>query len=198
MREIITKSSAYKFEELNDDAKQIAINRYCEDFDFSFHADCVIDDAKECAKILGIDINQVYYSGFSSQGDGANFEGDYRYKPGAVQAIMQHAPKDAGLHEIAKALQKVQKKQFYKLRAYCEQSGHYQHSGCMRVSVYHTDDRYYRDIGESEDIGQLLREFADWIYKQLETEYWYRISDDTITDYFNDNDYEFTENGRML
>ncbi|MFK5282401.1 hypothetical protein ACI3PL_22855, partial [Lacticaseibacillus paracasei] len=69
---------------------------------------------------------------------------------------------------------------------------------CMNVGVYHRDDRY-RDITEAdEDITTLLRNFAEWIYSRLESEYRYQVSDNTIIEYFNETDCEFTENGKAI
>ena len=189
----------YGFQELSEAAKEFAISNYCENLDFHFHAQGVIRDVKNCARILGVDIDAIYYSGFSSQGDGACFVGDYEYKPRAVIAIIQHAPDDTVLQSIAVNLQKVQKKQFYKIRAKCSHTGYrYYHSGCMEVSVYHTDDQY-RDIGGFKgEVTELLRGFADWVYEQLKKEYWNQVSENAAIDYFDSNNCEFYENGRLV
>jgi hypothetical protein len=143
-------------------------------------------------KGLQIDTDpKIYYSGFWSQGDGACFEGTYNYKKGALKAC----PQDPELHRIIKGLQKVQKKHLYKLRAECTHRGHYNHSGCMQVEVYHSEDEY-RSIGESEqDITDLLRSFADWIYKQLEEAYEWENADEQVDANIIANEYTFTEDG---
>ena len=138
---------------------------------------------------------RIFFSGFSSQGDGACFEGRYRYKKGALAKIHAEAPKDVELQRIAKGLQDVQRRHFYRLEALCEHRGHYCHSGCMAVEVRHEEDRY-RDIGDAEDdVTQLLRDFADWIYKQLEAEHDYRTSDEQVIEAIEAIPYEFYENG---
>ncbi len=49
---------------------------------------------------------------------------------------------------------------------------------------------------EVEDvISQALRDFAHWIYRQLETEYDYQTSDDQISEMIEANEYEFDETG---
>jgi hypothetical protein len=82
------QTTVYRFSELSEEAKEKSIetNRdiNCGD---SFWSECVIEDAKEQAKTIGIDIDHIYYSGFSSQGDGACFDGRYLYKAGAVKAM---------------------------------------------------------------------------------------------------------------
>lgn len=201
------EKTVFLYSELSEAAQEKAREWYreaseCDDF----YAETVFEDAARMADFLGIDLRQtrvnngdyrptIYYSGFWSQGDGASFEGQYSYKKGATKLIRQHAPTDKELHSIADALQAVQKKHFYKLRAKCKQSGHYMNSGCMSVEVWHDGDGY-RDIGEAEeDVRQLLRDFADWIYRQLETEYDWGNADAQVIESIEANDYEFTEDG---
>ena len=205
------QKTVFMFDELSTGAKEKAREWYRESSaGDDFFAESVYDDAAEMADILGIDLRQtrktkmdgshtyeptIYYSGFWSQGDGACFVGKYSYKKGASKEIRKSAPKDKELHRIADGLQSAQKKHFYKLWANCKQSGHYYHSGCMSVDVWHDDDKY-RDIGDAEDdIRQLMRDFADWIYKQLENEYEFDNSDDAVTENIRANEYEFDING---
>lgn len=206
----ITKQ-AFTFDELSDEAKEKAREWY-RGGDDGFYAECAPEDAATIADILGIDLRQrpvklvsgqtrydpaIYYSCPCSQGDGACFDGKYRYKAGAAKAIREYMPHDAELHRIADQLKAVQRQNFYQLRATCSHSGHYCHSGCMSVDVWHDADRY-RDIGGAEDdITQLLRDFADWIYDRLEAGYEHQNSDETVDENIRANDYEFYENGEI-
>jgi hypothetical protein len=202
--------TVYTFEELDEKAKHRARNWWRESvFSDPCDWDYVIEDACTMGALMGIDIDnrewankygysgstpKVYFSGFSSQGDGACFEGAYRYKEGAVNAIKAER-NDSELLRIAKALQECQRKQFYKLRATMRHSGHYNHSGCMSVDVVHYDDDY-RDIRDAEEeVRQLMRDFADWIYSQLEKEYDYQMSDDDVDESLICNEYTFDIDG---
>lgn len=213
MRTETSTRTLYKFEELSDTAKEKARDWYREgNTTDEFWSESVKEDAACMADILGIDLNQtrktlmggghryaptIYWSGFCSQGDGACFEGKYAYKKGAVKAIKSESPTDVKLHQIAQDLQDAQRKAFYKLEASTKHSGHYYHSGCMAVEIYHVDDQY-RDVGDAEEtIKQALRDFADWIYRQLETEYEYQNSDETVDENITLNEYEFTEQGEI-
>ena len=138
----------------------------------------------------------IYYSGFSSQGDGACFEGRYRYKKGALKDVKGHAGQDQELHRIVKALQEIQRKNFYQLAARTTHSGHYCHSGCMSVDVERQDEKEMPADAE-ETVKECLRDFADWIYKQLEAEYYYRTGEESCREAIEANDYEFTEKGDM-
>jgi len=188
----ITKE-IFKFDELSDSAKQTAIMDY-EWWDF------VEEDAKEIGKILGIDIDKLYFSGFSSQGDGACFEGSYSYSKGCSKEIRGYAPKDEKLHQIADTLTAIQKPRFYRLTATVKQSGHYMHKYCTDVKVYLEDGitDSYADIKDDEAITDTLRDFMQWIYDQLEAEYWGLTTDEAITDTIEANEWEFDESGNMI
>jgi hypothetical protein len=193
----------YTYEELSEEAKKEARAWYrrASEGD-NFFAECVIEDAVECGRILGISINTrknsiepaVYWSGFWSQGDGASFEGSWRYAKGSTKAIRKHAPSDTTLHGIADRLAYAAKKTFYMVSAEvaCATS-HYSHSGCMQVEVRMEINAHNEEV--EEEITQALRDFADWIYRQLEKGYEYQNSDEVVAENIIANEYEFTENG---
>jgi hypothetical protein len=209
MARTITKTETlFTFDELSDKAKEKARDWYREDtpFDNDFY------DFKRVAEILGVTLAtesiplmngetrrapSIYCSGFWSQGDGACFEGSYSYKPGASKTIRDYAPQDTDLHCIADELQAVQRRYFYKLTASCSHSGHYYHSGCMSVNV-DLDDSYASVSGADEDeIIGALRSLADWLYRQLKSEYEYQNSDEVIDENIRANEYEFEEDGSI-
>lgn len=67
----------------------------------------------------------------------------------------------------------------------------------MQVEVQDRENEY-RDIGDDEDdVIQLMRDFADWIYEQLEKAYDYRTSDEAVEESIIANEYEFDENGSI-
>jgi hypothetical protein len=208
----IQERTVYTFDELSDQAKEKARQwwRDCETQDHD--TSCTYDDAATCADILGIDLCTrpvklmgggtrhnpcIYYSGFWSQGDGACFEGNYRYAKGAAKKIRDYAPKDTELHRIADKLQALQRKSFYRLTATMRHRGHYYHSGCMEVSVDDAES-HAKDWREIEDaVTQLMRDFADWIYKQLEAEYEWVDADAQVDESIRCNEYEFDEYGNL-
>jgi len=207
-----TKSiPVYTYDELSDSAKEQVRAWWSQDIDY----DCVYEDAATIADLLGIDIRQtrktlmggghrydptVYWSGFWSQGDGACYEGTYKYKAGSVKAVKAHCG-DEEIHRIVESLAKVQRKFFYHLTANCKHRGHYYHSGCMEVSVDidsdadYSDSKAWRDA--EDEVTQLLRDFADWIYKQLENEFEYQSSDEAVAEAMAANEYEFYEDGSI-
>jgi hypothetical protein len=202
MRIIPTETQAFKFSELSEEAKQKALEQYRAGFDFSFHSECTLDDAKDIAALFGLDIDKIYYSGFWSQGDGVSFIGNYRYKAGALKAVMSHAPSDKELHSIVKRLQEVQRKRFYGISCRILQRGNYVHEYTMLIDeIFINGDRVYFDTGDIEDeVIDCLRDYARWIYKRLESEYEYLTSDESIAEYFNESasNTEFTIDGEII
>jgi len=216
MRTETTTRNIYQFGELSDAAKEKAREWWRENIDSEDYS-AVIDDAVTMGATLGIEIDSrrwtnsynytgsspcIYWSGFSSQGDGACFEGSYRYQAKALAAIRKETSAghddasdgDRELLRIAEQLQEVQKQNFYQLRATCKHTGHYSHSGCMSVDVERYDGKNMQD-GAEDDITQLLRDFADWIYSQLDKENDWLNSNEQIDEAIECNEYEFTEDG---
>lgn len=207
----IIETKVYTFDELNDRAKEKAREWFRRDvFTNSCDWDATFDGAVECFHILGVEVAQrkwtnqhghsgnepkIFFSGFWSQGDGASFEGTYRYAKGARQAIRQHAPKDTELHRIADALQKIQARYFYRLTASMENRDRYCHSRAMTVNVDYFGDDSRSIVDAESEITDCMRDLADWIYSQLQKEYEYQTSDECVDENIRINGYEFTEDG---
>lgn len=188
---------AYKFSELNDTAKQKALDR-CREWQTEHEWwEYVYDDAKGIGKIIGIDIERIYFSGFWSQGDGACFEGWYSYKPDSCKQIRRYAPMDAELHEIAQALQNIQRTNFYQLRAGVKHRGHYYHENCTDIDIYRNDNKEPTQDAE-ELITECLRDFMRWVYGNLEKEYEWLTSDESVAEMIEANEYEFDEDGNIF
>lgn len=204
------EKTVYTFQELSAEAKTAARGwmRNCESADA---LDIDTFDFETIAAIFGVEFDRkqvrlmgggtatepkIWYSGFNSQGDGASFEGRYAYAREAPKKIRQYAPLDTELHRIADELQRVQRKEFYRVEARIRQEGCYSHSGTMRVTVELANGDDCGVAGTSDAITQLMRGFADWIYRQIEAEYEYRMSDEAIDDNLTANEYEFDENGK--
>lgn len=204
--------TVFRFEELDGPAKERARDWWRNLENDDFDTSCTIEDAQRMGAIMGIEFDTrpvklmgggtrydptVYWSGFSSQGDGACFEGRYRYAKGAAKAIRAEAPTDKRLHSIADQLQAAQRGAFYRLEARCQHRGHYYHSGCMQVEVFDRENEYSTNVDESA-VTEALREFADWIYHQLETEYEWRMADEQVDEAIMINEYDFDETGARL
>lgn len=188
----------YKFNELSEDIQgKVVEKHYNINVEFDDWYEFTIDDAKEIGKLMGIEIKNIYFSGFSSQGDGACFEGYYEYEREGLKKVKDYAPVDERLHRIAKDLQDIQRKNFYQLKANVKQSGHYLHEYCTRINVDRYDDKEMTEDAEDKVI-EYLRDFMRWIYRQLEQQYDYLTSEEAIIETIQANEYEYTEDGEMV
>ncbi len=202
--------TVYQFDELSDAAKEKVRAWWIDNLEAHDYAEWAIQDAEECANILGITFDQTPYRtiggqtryepavtwGLHGQGSGASFDGTYCYAKGASKAIRRHAPKDETLHAIADQLQLIQRPFMYQLRATAKHSGYHPHSGYMSVDVEHSGDAY-RDIGDAaNEIQDALRRFADWMYRQIDAGYDDAVSNETVDENIRCNEYTFTADGK--
>lgn len=206
----IKKKTVFTFSELSDTAKEKAREWYRQDLPVDY--DFVFEDAANIADILGLDIRQarkttmagaihyvpaVYFSGFWSQGDGARFEGHYRYKKGWKKALKAFC-NDEELMRIGQALQDLQKSHFYRLFADVRHSGRYYHEYSMGVDCAHFDNPYLDTSSIEEEFKDIFADFARWIYKSLRDEYENANSNESIDESLEINDFEFYENGDVF
>lgn len=189
-------TTVYSFSELSQEAQEKAIEKlYDINVDTDSWYEFVYEDAKECGKLLGINIDNIYFSGFSSQGDGACFEGTYSHLKGSVKKIKHFAPKDTELHRIASALSAIQQKNGYKLESSVKHSGHYYHSNCTEIDVTKGND--YPNENTQDETARLLKDFMNWIYSSLENSYNELTSKKYIIETIEANEYTFEQDGTM-
>jgi len=213
MSEVI-EITVYRFDELSDAAKEKARAWYRDGgFNYDWH-DAVYEDFQQIAEILGLDLKTrpvrlmgggtrrepcIWFRGFWSQGDGACFDARYSYRRGAPRRIREYAPQDTELHRIADALQAIQRRNFYQLRAEATHRGLYYHEQCMAISVGR-DSPTWQDMtaGAEEAVVEALRDLGRWLYRQLEREYDYLSSDEVVDETIIANGYTFTEVGQRF
>jgi hypothetical protein len=196
MRIETVERELFTIQELSESSKETALQTMAQWVtEDSFWSECVIDDAKEIGALMGIEIDNIYFSGFWSQGDGACFTGQYYYKKGGNKAVKAHAPKDTELHEIAETLQELNRKYFYQLSATVRHQGYYSHEFCTDIST-DAGDRWPTD-NDNEVLVGTLRDFMRWIYKRLEAEYEYCTSEEVLIENAEVNAYEFDADGNI-
>ena len=179
----------YGIEELTGKAREVAFDWLREGLDYEWW-DFVFEDAKKCASILGIRIDNIYFSGFCSQGDGACFNGAFAYAKGWKKTLLDYAPIDAELLRIGKELQAIQKSFFYSLSGAIECNDRYK----TTKAVCHWSDYNMPE----EDLSQVFSDFASWIYKQLQTVYEWLMSEEQLIETAKSNGYMFDSEGRII
>jgi hypothetical protein len=192
----------YTFNELSDSAKETARNHYRQyGLDYEWW-DCTIEEYKELGELLGIEIDNIYFSGFASQGDGACFTGTYSYRKGWKKALASETGGELyrKLESIGLGLQAEQEKYFYGITAGINRTGRYCHENSVTVSIDPGEhiNGYWSDTSDMEDnIADCLRDFMQEIYSNLMSEYDYLQSDEAVDEYLQDGEWQFLESGDM-
>ena len=199
----------FKYEELTDAAKGKARDWWREssrrDGD-SFWSECTIDEAKEQGGAMGLEISNVYFSGFWSQGDGACFEG--RWSAANVKA--DQVADGWGESESTTQIKRIAAEFAEFAKAWPESSftvkhrGRYSHENCTGFSVSLGEDA---DDGETVtqdqwsaaeyQIIETAKSYMRWIYRQLESAYEDYHADEQVESAIVANEYEFTADGKI-
>jgi hypothetical protein len=193
MKQITT--TVYNFSELSDKAKEKARQWWRDSFEFD--ASSILDDAKAIGKFLGYDISKIYYSGFSSQGDGACFEGAWN---GILDldGLKAYMSKDEELQKIGAALAR-EVAAFPTASLTVKHHGRYYHDKSTVFDIDCGNGIYSQSADDcAKQLIDLSRDFMRWIYRQLEQEYNYQNSDEAVDENINANEYTFTEDGKRF
>ena len=185
----VIEKTIYRFDELTEAAKEKAREWFRGIADDNWWSESVIDDAKRIGALIGFDVDDVYWRGFWSQGDGTCWTGAVTYSTGCAAAVARECPQDAEIQRIARAWGDLQRRNFYQIRGGVSANDRY-----MRTSVnaYRADDR---EVIDGDDASQIVSDFADWIYRSLEKEYDYQNADEQVGEAIRANEYEFDEEG---
>jgi len=167
----------------------------------------------------------IWFSGFWSQGDGACFEGEWqphRCPDLILDEVLAHAPQDESLHEIALTLALLSERHGPNCRENGEtyfritHSGRSYHEHSATISMESEGPEGSEDWNElqtmawealqrgrgmdtfEDDVGEALRSFMRWIFRQLAAEYDHITSDEAIDDLIEGNEYHFDEDGRII
>jgi len=165
----------------------------------------VYSDFKEDMRKVGIYVRRMYFSGFWSQGDGACFEGEFDN----LRTYLDHHHKDQ-YPMIRKLLEHGGC-----VYITCTHSGHYYHENCTAFSTecselfYHLVEcptEFHEQIVDTWD-KQLEHEICDFerdvieqwrtymrdLYRKLEEEYDYLVSDEAVWETIEANELDEDE-----
>lgn len=206
------EKTVYTFDELDERAKDRAIQKYREMSAHDAIHKHIYEDAKTCFEFCGFADLEIQYSGFSCQGDGASFVGTWSaadVKPGQLK---QHAPQDEELAALDDEFAALKARYPSMTATITRTDSHYchEHTVTAEAACYNEDnDPINGFVYESphwklmetaglvvaDEFEELARRCMRWIYKQLEKEYDYQTSDEHIIDMIEANEMEFDENG---
>lgn len=200
----IMETKVYTFDELSESAKKKAIDKLRDiNTDYEWY-DGTIENITLFLEILGFSEVVISFSGFWSQGDGASFTGKYRFNAEWEKALNEHFPNDGKWKEFGIALEcaskYLQKRGEGCIEAEISRSTHhYCHENTVSFNVYSSEDRYANIPDDEEDsFVDTCKNIMRHIYKELGEEYRYLSSDEVVIETIKANEYEFTEDGRMV
>lgn len=189
----VIKTTVYEFDELGGKAKERAREWWREGaLDHEWWAP-TYEDAKAVLARAGFTIKDIFFSGFSSQGDGACFNGTwYAEDVKPTEEMKEYAPKDEELHRLAREAEEIKAK-YPEASTSIKHHGFYYHRFCTEIEV---------DAGVGlEDAGkirELARDAMLWIYQRLEAEYDYQMSEESCDESIRANEYTFTTEGKRF
>ena len=175
--------TVYSFAELSDDAKERALNAFRDiNVEFSWWED-TFDAIRTAGKLLGLEIGEIQFDTDSH----CTFDAHYRYVRGAVKAVCKEFSRADALHKVARDLQDLQKRHFYSL-------------SCNVSSRRDTNSYQCFRFGEDYecDLGDIIDDFAHWARILLRDEYEWLTSDEAVKEMIEANEYEFTEDGKLV
>jgi len=213
---------AYTYQELSDEAKESVKQWWYEHGAEHEWWDCAYEDFKREGYELGFVIDNINFSGFYSQGDGACWSGQVD----TAQWLKTHTEDSIARDAWCALIQE----EFCDKHMGIHFRGHYSHSGSMTCVGWDWCDEsgeddylylklpsifqgmHYKDVRnlitssdyinkDPNDIEEAAFEsakgYADKLYKQLREEYEYITSEANLIEMCDINDWRFDEEGNM-
>ncbi len=198
----------YEFAELNEQAKQKALDEYRYINVEHEWWDYIFEDFKGICATIGImaDTDKMYFRGFYSQGDGSAFDATINV-PALLDGIRQEKWKEYAPNEklsftaieIDNRILNLFKKQLLDSPVIISK-GHY-------IVVEQPFDFEYNKRTDFTHIDDKLEVIRDWVegvtkqlnlffYKMLSDEYDNLISKELVTETIEANEYQFTSDGK--
>ena len=176
--------TVYSFDELSEEAQERALNAFrCSNVEFNWWEDSY-DTIRTAGKLLGLEIDDIHFDADLY----CIFDAHYRYVRGASVAVCKEFSWADDLHKIARELQALQKRHFYSLSCAVTEGRSMNRYRCFRFGEDH----------ECEELGDIIDDFAHWARIQLRDEYKYLTSDEAVKEIIIINEYEFTEDGKLV
>lgn len=182
----------FQFRELSPEAQKKALEENNQiNVDFWEWDEAVKENAKERLESAGYNSPRIFYSGFSSQGDGACFTTESI----DVAQLLKAAKIEKRFPLIAKYP--------YNITAHISHNAHYYYATSTSVDVQQVDYSDNEALAlEIEALTAFIEEerekLGNAIYRELEAEYEYQTGDEAIAETLIANEYEFLESGRRF
>ena len=212
-----------EYAELSDRAKAYALATYGQPPDDWY--ECVYENAKQEGKERGFLIEDIQFSGFHSQGDGASWTGEVNFAKFIEYHIQPNDPDYARYVVLLELIKEGWLDKFTEIYRYGYM---YSHSNTMRsggVNITPLDDLDHDnldtlatgimqganvyELSRAIDYEYLVndldtrvlekaREYADDIYKRLEADYESYMTDEVFEELIYINGWRFDDAGKLI
>jgi hypothetical protein len=222
-----TEQTEFSYQELSAKAQEKARERFCETLDYEWW-DSVYENAKAGGPERGFEIEDIRFSGFWSQGDGASWTGSVNIKDFLDYHLKEDNP-DFGRYFVLQAIV-GEGSDWIERRTNVNRSGfHYVHDNMMRLESigYNSLDSLDEDDEErlqaegplqraniyqlykGADIDHLIEDLEKWIleeaqayarqiYDDLESEHEHLTSEESLIEAAEANGWMFDEDGSLI
>jgi hypothetical protein len=211
-------TTTYKFRDLPTQALKDAAIKHHRNINVDYHEwhDCTLDDWKEKLEALGYDDPEIQYSGFWSQGDGASFTSKQVPLPSTDPKVIEAWDQLVGAAELigTPITEDIADLAYGSVMRHGHQ---YCHENTVAVDWEWNDPPFYnynapdglRPFTEMlraavdayfENLDEVVTDLCKQIYSDLEEEYEYQTSDESVTAAIEANEIEFEvdEEGELV
>lgn len=198
MRTIRTK--VYQFSELSESAKEKALD-VMRDINTDFEWwESTYEDFKNLAEYFGIEVDtrKTYFSGFCHQGQGSSFTADIDISKMLDcvknETWKEYAPKEKlSFYSVTPKMYRV----INLISAYVEPTN--RASSIKVICNTEAGESYPNIFAALESLEELITDVCetlnDWFFNQLEKEFDYLQSDESVKETIEANEYEFKADG---
>lgn len=184
------------FNELSEEAQQVAIENNRNILVHDNWYEFTVDQFKEGKKENGFFVDNIQFSGFYSQGDGAMFEGSFLLNYESELNLILEYVKDKKISNLIKSGK-------ISFEIGFNHYGHYSHEKSYKYDYEIIGADYGSNIYEYlyklvDSVRQDYESNCKDLYKTLRKEYEYLCSDEQIKEYLIENDYCFDINGKFI
>lgn len=188
----------YYFNELEPNIQEMILQKY---WDFNVYygwTDMYLKEWKTKLDSIGFKNAEIHFSGFYSQGDGTSFDADID-TPQILNTLIMCYNKQDGLQAEKCSYLTDYIKFYINKNGY---SHHYCHEKTRYTAfeIYDIDKPYWNKILDNLTglIENLRLDLCKTIYKELQQEYEYLTSDESVKESIIANELEFFKNGRTF
>lgn len=135
---------------------------------------------------LSVCPEDVSFSGFWSQGDGASFTGLFYLSDVSLANLKADVPTEVELHDLVEELAELATAHPEIQGSVTRLSSRYSHSNTMIIGEWSSNNSYCDEHTEAfasadaeTTLLSIFRQLADWLYRRLEEEYNYQLAGET-------------------